>query len=168
MSDDDLLTVDAAALLLGVTPRQVHRYGETGRLQRQQRGRRAMYRRAEVERLAAELAATRPAEPRRRVEMMPAGEMIAYMRERDRDLAEQQRKLETALIEVGRLRGELDRRVLPGDVEDLRSELASVKAERDTLRAQLAAGGRARALLLLLALAGLLALLLAAALLFFR
>jgi excisionase family DNA binding protein len=146
--DSEWLAVEDAADALGIGTRQVHRYGQAGRIRTEQRGRRVVFNRADVEALAAELGAARgvrPQAPRQpKAELVPAGQMLDYLRQRDAELAENQRRLETALLEVGRLRAEVERRALPEDTEGLRVELASVKAERDALRQQLDTAPRAQ------------------------
>ena len=134
MSDDEWITVEEAASILGVSPRQVHRYGET-RLKTKQAKRRTLFFRADVEALAQEfgLADRPPPAPRpAKQELVPAGEMLDYLRERDRQLAEAQSKLEQALLTIGRLQGELER------ANELRRLLDDTQAERDRLREEIA------------------------------
>lgn len=140
-TDAEYMPVEDAAEVIGLGTRQVHRYGQQGQLRSLQVGRRVLYHRGDVEALADKLGRTREARPQRprepKQELVPAGQMLDYLRQRDQELAEAQRRLETALLEVGRLRGEVERRLLPEDADGLRQELANVKAERDVLRQQL-------------------------------
>lgn len=54
---DDWLETEDAALLLGRTPRQVLRYGTSGKVRTRRQGRRYQYHRSDVEALADELEA---------------------------------------------------------------------------------------------------------------
>jgi len=138
-SDDAYLTVEEAAALLGVVPRQVNRYGATGRLRTKRAGRRVLYFRQEVLDLAEEIGANHRLPPPPKQEIMPVGEMLNYLRERDRQLAEQQQQIAALLTHLAEAQAELGRRILPQDEHQLRTDLASVTVERDALRRQIEA-----------------------------
>ena len=111
MADDDYITVEDAAAILGVTPRQANRYGSGNapRIRTQRAGRRILYHRGDVEALADGLGAHRrlaPAQPAR-ADLIPAGEMLDYLRERDARIDALQDRVSTLERENGELRGQL-------------------------------------------------------------
>ncbi len=121
-----------------MTARAVNRYGNDGRLQTRRAGRRVLYLRSDVEALAAELGvALRPA-PRPRAELVPVGQMLDYLRERDARLDELHRQLLSAAAEIGRLQQTIEhQRLLADQAEQLRARVADLEEERDRLRAEL-------------------------------
>ena len=137
MSDNDYIPGQQAADLLQVSERTVQRYatGDNRRIRsRKYTGsKKLFYHRGDVETLADELGAARQVEtiPRPKAEMMPAGQMLDYLRERDRDLHEAQRSLSAALLEIGQARSELAKR---NQLEGLYQE---VTTERDSLRQEI-------------------------------
>ena len=130
MDEDEYITVEAAAAILGVTTRQANRYGSGNppRVRIQRAGRRILYHRGDVEALADELGAHRrlTPPPPTRADLIPAGEMLDYLRERDAQLEALQAQLRTAAHRIGELEG----------------ELAAIQAERDAIRQQLTAAPR--------------------------
>lgn len=138
--DAEWITVEEAASILHLGVRGTHRYAERGRLATRRAGRRLLFYRPDVEALAQDLkAASRfspsPASPK--PDLVPAGEMLAYLRERDQQLAEQQQQVTILLARLAEAQAELNRRLLPQDERQLRDELAAVVHERDELRRQI-------------------------------
>lgn len=99
---DEWLTAKQAAAILRVDPRSVHRYAEQDRLtKRDAGGRRVLFSRESVARLADELAVdVLPDKQRQRADVLPASELLTYLRERDQQLADTQRRLESAIYEL--------------------------------------------------------------------
>ncbi len=140
MSNNDAayIPVETAAEILRMTARQVNRYGNEGRLQTRRAGRRVLYLRSDVDALAAELGVTLRPAPRPRAELVPVGQMLDYLRERDARLDELQRQLLSAATEIGRLQQTIEhQRLLAVQAEQLRTRVAELEAERDQLRAEL-------------------------------
>ena len=127
---DEYITVEEAASRLGVTTRQVNRYGggDRPKLRTARAGRRILYHRGDVDALGDELGAHRrlaPAQPTR-ADLIPAGEMLDYLRERDTQLGELQAELARLSQENGALRARLE----------------DVTTERDRVRGLLEAAER--------------------------
>jgi len=117
--------------MLRLTTRQVNRYGsgERPRLRTRRVGRRILYHEQDVEELAQELNVTlKPKIAKPKTDLVPASEMLEYIRERDRQLGELQSQLNQALLEIGRLQGQLQ------ETQHIRKQLEDVQAERDELR----------------------------------
>ncbi len=109
MAEPEYITVEEAAEILQVTTRQAHRYGERGRIQTRKAGRRVMFNRTDVETLADDLGVlTSPRPNAPRTDLVPAGDMLDYIRERDQRLDELQGQLVSAAAELGRLKAEND------------------------------------------------------------
>ncbi len=142
------IPVEDAADILQVTTRQAHRYGEgdNARIRTRKAGRRVMFHKEDVESLAADLGVLHAPRPHRaKTDLVPAGEMLDYIRERDRRLEELQQQLTGAAAEVGRLQGLLEaQRPLLEDTEGLRRRLAELEVERTQLQAELEAERAAR------------------------
>jgi hypothetical protein len=103
--DDVFIPVEEAAALLKMTPRNVNRYGHEGKIATKKVGKRVLYSRVDVELLAEELNVELRAElpVTSKAELMPVGEMLQYVRERDQQLKELQAQLVAAAAEIGRL-----------------------------------------------------------------
>src|SRR5919199_5459187 len=105
MVEEPYITVEDAAAILHVTTRQVNRYGsgEQPKLRTRRSGKRVLCHREDVEALADELDSahrlTPPAGPR--TDLVPAGEMLEYLRERDARLDVLQAQLTQAAHENG-------------------------------------------------------------------
>lgn len=152
MSDEEQsqfsLTVEQVAAMLNLSVRSAHRYAESKRIRTRRAGRRVLFHAGDVDALARDLdiAASAPPAPQPKQELVPAGQLLDYLKERDRHLSEAQARHEQALLEIGRLRGLLETyKALPEDVERLRqqvdqleAERAALHAERDALQARLA------------------------------
>ncbi len=125
MLDGDYITVEAAAGVLRLTTRQVNRYGASGRVRTKRLGKRVLYHREDVDTLAEELDSINriPAAPAplARADLVPAGEMLEYLRDRDAQLLQ--------------LQGELAR--LSTENGALRARLEDVTSERDRIRGML-------------------------------
>ena len=157
MSDhdrDEWLTVEDAAVVLRLTPRQVNRYGsgDEPRLRTKRVSRRVLYHRQDVEELADELNVVlkpRVAQPSR-AEMVPVGDMLDYIRDRDNQLAQLQGQLNRAAQENGRLSTLVDvqaRQLEDAEaarqrLEDAEKRAVAAEAERDQLRTELERRGR--------------------------
>lgn len=131
------ISVEEAADLLRVSTRQAHRYGEQehgGRLRTRKAGRRTLFHKGDVEALAIELGVEYKPPERSKTELVPAGDMLQYIRERDQQLSDVQGQLNRAMLEVGRLQGQLEQRLLPEDADTLRHKVAAAEAERDALQ----------------------------------
>lgn len=122
MTGEPYIPVEEASQLLRVTPRQVNRYGsgDKPKLRTRRAGKRVFYHREDVEALADELdAAHRLAPPPApRTDLVPAGEMLEYLRDRDARHDVLQGQLMAAARENG----------------ELRAQLEAVTAERDQIR----------------------------------
>jgi hypothetical protein len=139
MSDDQWIRADEAAKLLGLSERSALRYasGPAARIRTSKRtgSKRLWLWRPDVEALAEELGIAKrapdlPAIPK--PELVPAGELLNYLRERDNQLAEAQRQLQAAALELGQVRAEVARRQLVDE------RLLQVVAERDEVQRQIA------------------------------
>lgn len=135
--NDDWITVEEAASTLRVVPRQVNRYGNEERIRIKRIGRRVFYHRADVDQLAEELGASRRPAPPPKAELVPAGVMLDYLRERDQQLANTEHQLAAVLAQLAAAQQDLGRRMLPEDEQKLRIDLAAVASERDQIRTQL-------------------------------
>jgi chromosome segregation ATPase len=142
-STEHWIPVEDAAEILQVTTRQAHRYGEgpNARIRTRKAGRRVMFHQEDVEALAADLGVlSQPRPQRQRADLVPTGEMLDYIRERDRQLLDLQQQLNSAYAEAGRLTGLLEaQRSLLEDADGIRRRLAEIEAERDQLRSDLEA-----------------------------
>ena len=143
------LTVEDAASLLRLTPRQVNRYGsgDEPRLRTKRVSRRVLYHSEDVHELAKELNVTlKPhvSQPSK-AEMVPAGDMLDYIRDRDNQLAQLQGQLNRAAQENGRLSTLVDvqaRQLEDAEaarqrLEDAEKRAMAAEAERDQLRVEL-------------------------------
>src|SRR5438128_2193501 len=121
------LTVNEAAAILRMTPRQVNRYGNTGRIRTRRAGRRVLYHNIDVEQLADELRVDeRPATQPTSL-AAPLASLTEQLRDRDQQLAEAQHRLEERLDRI-----EAHQRQLPDtSQEELRRLLSEVIAERE-------------------------------------
>jgi hypothetical protein len=135
-NNDEWITVEEAAGILRVVPRQVNRYGNEKRIRIKRTGRRVFYHRADVTQLAEELGAARRPAPPPKTELVPAGVMLDYLRERDQQLANTEHQLAAVLAQLAAAQQDLGRRMLPEDEQKLRSQLIEVAAERDQIRSQ--------------------------------
>ena len=135
MADEEYITVEDAADILQVVPRQVNRYGNgpDARLRTRKAGRRVLYHRGDVEQLADDLGViNKPRVPRPSpAEMVPAGEMLQQWRQREQDhdrrVDELQAQLNSAARRIGELEALLAQRLEPEQERALRDELAAVK-----------------------------------------
>ncbi len=110
-----------------VTSRHVHNYVAAKRLTSRKEGRRTVVREADVYALAEELGVSRKNAASPPVEMLPdTGPLIDYIRELNGQAVMMSRR-------IGELESQLQQRLLPEDVAELRQKLARVEAERDLL-----------------------------------
>jgi multidrug efflux pump subunit AcrA (membrane-fusion protein) len=136
---DEWMRADEAAKVLGLSERSALRYasGSSARIRTSKRtgSKRLWLYRPDVEALAAELQPARRAPdlpPLPKPELVPAGELLGYLRQRDEELKEAQRALQAAAMEIGQARAELQRRQLVDE------QLQVVQQERDEVRRQIA------------------------------
>ncbi len=134
MADEEYISVEEVAAIMGLSVRQASRYAAKVRTERINQ--RVLFHRDDVmkqarlkgiEHEARERAATYQPKPTK-TDLVPAGEMLEYIRERDRQLAEVQAQLNQALLEIGRLQGQLT------EHQQIRQQLTDIQAERDELR----------------------------------
>ncbi len=85
----------------------VNKYGHEGKLQTRKAGKRLLYRRADVQALAEELAVDvkLPPAPPPPMDLVPAGEMLQHIKERDARIDELHTQLVAAAVEIGDLAG---------------------------------------------------------------
>ncbi|PLS77451.1 MAG: hypothetical protein CYG59_23735 [Chloroflexi bacterium] len=144
--DDDVaeyIGVEEAAVLLGgITTRQAHRIGQQARTR--QAGKRTLFHRADIEAIAERRGVDREAveharqyQPQPKTDLVPAGEMLDYIRDRDRRLEELQMQMNAVARENGYLRGQLEQRLLPEDAAALRQRVAELEAAEQALRMEL-------------------------------
>lgn len=139
--DDESLWIrgEDAAGMLGISARSIQRYAGEGpgkiRIRKYSGSKRFFYYLPDVEALAEQFGAARrppeaPAAPK--PELVPAGELLGYLRQRDDELRATQAQLQAAALELGQLRAEVTRRQLVDE------QLQTVSAERDEVRRQIA------------------------------
>jgi len=143
MSDaDQYIPVEQVAAILGVTIRQASRYASKVRTER--RGQRIFYHlddireqarlRGKEHQASIDAHAYRPAPQAPKAELMPPGEMLNYLRERDAEVRQLQQQLLQAARRIGELEATLQQRLLPDEANDLQRRLIQAEAERDALR----------------------------------
>ncbi len=134
MADEEYISVEEVAAVMGLSIRQASRYASKVRTERINQ--RVLFHRGDVmeqarlkgiEQEARERAATYQPKPQK-TDLVPAGDMLEYIRERDRQLTEVQAQLNQALLEIGRLQGQLT------EHQHIRQQLTDIQAERDELR----------------------------------
>lgn len=143
--DELYMTVEDASAVLGVTTRQVNRYGkgDPPKIRTYRAGKRLLYSRDDVESLADDLGVMRTvgAQQPAKAELVPLGEMLRYQREReqdhDRHVNDLQGQLQQAAKRVGELEAQLAQRPLLADHTALQSERDVLAAENTRLRAAL-------------------------------
>ena len=104
---EQYITEAEAAAILNRSARQVRRYGRTGKVTVREIGGTRHYLRSDVEALAKELAdkdRTRPVT----TELVPLGDMLDMLREKDEEIARLNERLQGAALEIGRLQGQLE------------------------------------------------------------
>ena len=85
MNDEQWLTADQASQVLKVVPRQVHRYGTSGRIRTRKSGRRVLYNATDVARLADELQVDLRPVPRQTRDLEALDRAVSYIRDRDQE-----------------------------------------------------------------------------------
>lgn len=135
MSNDEWINATEAQAYIGRTDRQLRRYAQQGRVRTRKRGGRVEYARADLD-LVRESMPDDP-EPRGNQQIVPAGELLGYVREL-------QEQLQQSAAREGYLRAQLEQRLALPDERTLRDELAQERHHRATLEAEIrrAAGGR--------------------------
>jgi hypothetical protein len=136
MEDDqeyEYIPVETAADILKMSPRMVNKYGNDGRLRTKKAGRRVLYVRTDVETLADELGVDlRPPPKAPRADLVPVGEMMDYIRDRDTKNEALQHQLLQAVAEIATLRERLEHtRLLTDDNEALRKRIQELESQLD-------------------------------------
>ena len=146
MSNDEWLGATAAQDYIGRTDRQLRRYASQGRVRTRKRGGRVEYAKADLDQVR-ETNADDP-EPRNTQQIVPAGELMGYVREL-------QEALQQSAAREGYLRAQLEQRLALTDERALRDEIAAERQHRAAIEAQLqhARGGRRTAWLVAILLA---------------
>ncbi len=124
--EEQYISVEEAADILKVSTRMVNKYGHEEKIQTRKAGKRILYLRSDVEALAEELGVDmRPAPREPKMDLVPAGEMLEYLRERDNRNEQLQAQLVAAAAEIGALRERLEQqKVLTEDNTALRERIA--------------------------------------------
>ena len=130
-NDAEYIPVETAAEILKITTRHVNRFGNEGKIRTRKAGRRILYLREDVQALAEELGVDLVPVPRPlKADLVPAGEMLEYIRERDRNLEEMQRQLIAIANQNGRLQEQAaTAKLLMDDNQSLRERIAVLEAE---------------------------------------
>jgi hypothetical protein len=132
------IPVEEAAAILGLSIRQTSRYA--GKVRTKRIGTRVLFHRGDIEQQAEEKRIKdqiheeaqpyKPPPKQPSTELMPPGDMLDYLRERDQQVERLTQQLTAAAHRVGELEAMLQQRLLPEDAEALRRE-------RDDLRERL-------------------------------
>lgn len=130
MNEQEWLTAEQVAEILRVSLRHAYRYGEDGKIVTRKAGRRIQFSRASVEELAAELNVDiKPPTRLQKTDLLPASELLEYLKQ-------VQDQLNTALLSIGRLQGQLDQRLLPEDEQNLKQRITELEQEREAIEAE--------------------------------
>jgi len=129
--DNEWITVEDAAVILGTSSRQANYLGTQGKFRTRRAtagGRRVLYHRGEVEVHAAERVKPTMAPPKHaRAELMPIGEYRAHVERLEDTLATYARR-------IGYLEGQLEeRKHILEDSQQLREDVQALRRERDRL-----------------------------------
>lgn len=143
MPDSDYISGEEAAALIGVSKRTVERWANDAAKDlhvSHAPGGKQLYLRVDVERLAnehqaGEAARARAAQftPQRPAEIVPAGEMLDYLRDRDSQIERLNQQLISAAAQIGSLQTQLEQRLLPADEQHIRQALAEAEARAGVL-----------------------------------
>jgi hypothetical protein len=104
---EEYLTEEEASSILNRSPRQVRRYGRTGKVGVQEGPAGRRYRRTDVEALALALQdkdRTRPA----RADLIPLGDVLDHLERKDAEIKELNERLQRAMLEIGRLQATIE------------------------------------------------------------
>lgn len=130
--NDEWLTVEDAAVVLGVSARQVNHMGSQGRIRTRHAkagGRRILYLREDLDAIAAERF--KPILPQlkpQRAELMPISEYRAHVEKLEETLAAMARR-------IGYLEGQLEeRKYILEDSQRARDDLDQLRREREEMR----------------------------------
>jgi hypothetical protein len=133
---DNWITVTEAAGILRMTPRQVNRYGNLGRLRTRRAGRRILYLASDVATLADELRVDIRPEPTTSL-AVPLRELLEHLQARDRQLEDAQQRVEEALARIERQTSQPRQLRDPSQERaELRELLQEVLAEREEIQRQ--------------------------------
>ena len=128
MSDDEWVSAPEAQAYVNRTDRQMRRYAQQGRVRTRKRGGRVEYARADLENIRDAMGDDTA--PRGNQQIVPAGELMGYVREL-------QEQLQQSAAREGYLRAQLEQRLALPDERLLRDELATEREHRKTLEAEL-------------------------------
>jgi small-conductance mechanosensitive channel len=141
--EEHYIPVEEVAVILGVTIRQASRYAD--RVRTRKAGKRVLFHKGDIDAVAEEKRiedaargeARKYEPPKSKTELVPVGEMLDYLRERDAKIDQQQQQLIAAARRIGELEVQLQQRLLPEDAQHLRQRLAEVEAQATQLHAEL-------------------------------
>ncbi len=136
-TDNEYITIDNAARMLGKSQRTVYRYAEQGRLTTHDTPNGKLFERVQVDALAAELHITpQPVQPT--TELVPVSDMLAELHRKDDALAEAHERLQRAALEVGRLQGQIEaQQKALTDLDMARQRIIELERQNAQLRAEL-------------------------------
>lgn len=130
--NDEWLTVEDAAVVLGVSTRQVNHLGGQGKIRTRHAkagGRRILYLREDIDAIAAErFKPTLPQHKPQRAELMPISEYRVHVEKLES-------RLEVMARRIGHLEGQLEeRKYILEDSQRARDDLEQLRRERDEMR----------------------------------
>ena len=129
-NNEEWMGAAAAQDYVGRTDRQLRRWAEAGRVRTRKRGGRVEYLKADLDAIRETLEPD--PEPRNRQQIVPAGELMGYVREL-------QDQLQQSAAREGYLRAQLEQRLALTDERTLRDELAAERERRKAIEAERAA-----------------------------
>ena len=129
-NNEEWMGAAAAQDYVGRTDRQLRRWAEAGRVRTRKRGGRVEYAKADLDAIRETLEPD--PEPRRQQQIVPAGELMGYVREL-------QEQLQQSAAREGYLRAQLEQRLALTDERTLRDELAAERERRKAIEAERAA-----------------------------
>lgn len=138
------IPVEEAAAILGLSIRHTSRYA--GKVRTKRIGTRVLYHRGDIEQHAEEKRIKdqiheeaqpyKPPPKQSSTELMPPGDMLDYLRERDQQVERLNQQLTAAAHRVGELEAMLQQRLLPEDAEALRRERDELRDRLQRLESQ--------------------------------
>lgn len=142
--DNDWLTVEQVATMLGTSTRQAHRYGEgeSARIRTRKAGRRVLFSRTDVDKLARDLGIARrepptPPPARPQVVAQQQTELLEYIRELQGQISQLQDEIRDAAAREGYYKAQLDARLSLTDERSLRNTLEAEQQTKQELENQI-------------------------------
>ena len=129
-NNEEWMGAAAAQDYVSRTDRQLRRWAEAGRVRTRKRGGRVEYAKADLDAIRETLEPD--PEPRSRQQIVPAGELMGYVREL-------QEQLQQSAAREGYLRAQLEQRLALTDERALRDELTAERERRQAIEAERAA-----------------------------